>query len=150
MSFWFVGDEEPEDPRFRDAGIAASGLYNMAGARCMRQVRDRHEPLPAQWFVPDHWVKAWFSSPQLAGRAASRLVRAGLWERVDGGYGFAWLRDQNTPDAIRRTRKRERDKKQAQRSPMSPGDRAQCPQGTYRGDIDGSQGSTERLIGEST
>jgi hypothetical protein len=121
MSFWFVGDEEADDPRFLEAGMAASWLYTAAGSWCMREVRGRRNPLPAEWFIPTRWVRTWPNGARLAGR----LVRVGLWERVADGYCFAWIRDQNKPDALRQQRKHEREKKRAQRA---------CPQGTYRGD----------------
>jgi hypothetical protein len=135
MTFWLMGDEEPADDRFRAAGIAASGLYHMAGAQCMREVRNQRDPLPAQWFIPDHWVRGWPSGP----RTASRLVQVGLWERVDGGYRFAWIRDQNTPAAVGRSRARYREKKRNQR--------ANVPLGTYRGDICGPANHPEKRAG---
>jgi hypothetical protein len=104
VSFWFIGDEEPEDPRFRKAGLAAWGLYDAAGAQCMHEVHNQRERLlPAEWFVPDHFVRSW---PNGA-RAASKLVQVGLWERGDGGYCFKWIRPQNTPDALRANRAKE-------------------------------------------
>lgn len=103
MSFWFTGDEEPDDQRFRDAGLAACGLYQMAGAACMGKVRNQRTPLPARWFVPDHLVRSW---PNGA-RSAARLVRVGLWERTDGGYFYVWIRKQNTPEALRANRAKE-------------------------------------------
>ena len=103
VSFWFTGDEEPKDQRFRDAGLAACGLYQMAGAQCMREVRNQREALPAKWFVPDHFVRSW---PNGA-RVAARLVQVGLWERTDDGYFYAWIRQQNTPEALRDKRAKE-------------------------------------------
>ena len=110
MSFWFIGDEECDDPRFHQAGAGACGLYFMAGSQCMRGVYKRD--LPAEWFVPDHWVRRW---PNGA-RAAGRLVQVGLWERADGGYYYKWIRPQNTPDALRATREMERKKKDRART----------------------------------
>ena len=40
-------------------------------------------------------------------RSAARLVQVGLWEHTDGGYFYAWIRKQNTPDAIRANRAKE-------------------------------------------
>ncbi len=97
-----MGDEEPDDRRFRQAGIAASGLYHMAGAQCMHEVRNRQR-LPVEWLIPDHFVRSW---PNGA-RAAGKLVEVGLWERVEGGYCFAWVRPQNTPAAVRAKRAKE-------------------------------------------
>jgi hypothetical protein len=113
VSFWFVGDEEPEDPRFREAGLSAFGLYFAAGAQCMHEVRNqRQRLLPAEWFIPDHFVRSW---PNGA-RAAGRLVQVGLWERADDGYYFNWIRDQNKPDTLRARRAMEREKKDRARS----------------------------------
>jgi hypothetical protein len=107
MTFWFIGDEEPEDARFRKAGLAACGLYFAAGAQCMHEVHNQPQRvLPTEWFVPDHLVRGW---PNGA-RAAGKLVAVGLWERVDDGYYFRWIRRQNTPDALRATREMERKK----------------------------------------
>jgi hypothetical protein len=101
MSFWFIGDEEVDDPRFCEAGMAARGLYYAAGGWCMHEARGR--PLPDEWFIPDRWVRGWHGGA----RAAGRLVRAGLWERGDGGYWFKWIRPQNTPDTVRAVRAKE-------------------------------------------
>jgi hypothetical protein len=101
VSFWFIGDEEVDDPRFYEAGLAARGLYYAAGGQCMREARGR--PLPAEWFIPDRWVRGWPNGQRTAGR----LVQVGLWERVDGGYCFAWIRPQNTPAALKANRAKE-------------------------------------------
>ncbi len=129
MTFWNIGDEEPEDPRFIEAGPGACGLYFMAGASCMRRVRYRPESeIPPEWFVPDTWVKGWPDGARLA----SRLVDVGLWHRVAGGYLYAWIQPRNTAEAVRGKRKRERAKK-APRAGDSPGESAVIPLGTYRG-----------------
>src|SRR5690242_21550432 len=71
------------------------GLYVRAGSWCMGKVRYRPErEIPAEWFVPDDQVKAWCGSV----RQANRLVDVGLWYRARGGYGFAWIRTENTAD----------------------------------------------------
>lgn len=115
MTFWQIGDEEPEDPRFIAAGPGACGLYHMAGAWCMRQVRYRPESeIPREWIVPDRWVKGWPNGVRLA----NRLMTSGLWYRVHGGYGYAWIRPSNNTDYVREKRAAERrkwDAKQARK-----------------------------------
>jgi hypothetical protein len=124
MTFWHTGDEEHEDPRFR-AVPGGLGLYVTAGSWCMSRVRYRPEAeLPAEWFIPDEWVKG-----QPSGRRiAAGLERQCVWERLDGGYRYAWIRYQNTPDYVRRQRKREREKK-AKRHANSQGESTQFPRG---------------------
>ncbi|WP_156448333.1 hypothetical protein [Mycobacterium sp. NAZ190054] len=96
----------------------------------MAQVRGKHY-VPDQWEVPDYLVRGWG-----AAKAAAALVRAGLWVRVPGGYRYAWIRKENTPDRLRALRKRERDKwdsKQARKRfadfPNSPGELYSTPPG---------------------
>ena len=123
MTFWFSGDEEPEDPRFIAAGPGACGLYFMAGAHCMRQTRYRPEDeIPAEWFVSDHWVRGWPNGLRLA----ARLVDNGLWVRIPGGYAFDWIQKRNTADAVRAKRKKEREKK-ARGRVDSPGELGPIP-----------------------
>jgi hypothetical protein len=148
MTFWEIGDEEPEDPRFIAAGPGACGLYHMAGAYCMRQARYRPEhEVPPEWFVSDQWARGW----QNGSRLAARLVENGLWFRVPGGYKFDWIRPRNTADAVRAKRKKERDKK-ACKHVDSPGESAPIPQGTYTGESDAPPRPTRkrsRSAGES-
>ena len=110
MTFWEIGDEESEDPRFIEAGPAACGLYFMAGSSCMRRIRYRPEiEIPDEWFISDRWVRGWPNGARLAGR----LVDAKLWLRVPGGYQYAWIQPRNTPNAIRTKRKKDRSKWEA-------------------------------------
>jgi hypothetical protein len=107
MTFWNVGDEEHSDPRYEMAGAGSFELYHKAGSWCMGQVRGRPEAeIPLEWFVPDSFVR----SQQNGSRIAKRLVAVGMWERVDYGYRFAWIRDGNTTDYVRRRRKADREK----------------------------------------
>jgi hypothetical protein len=106
MTFWNVGDEESKDRRFCAAGPAGFGLYHLAGSWCLGEHRFKRD-LPAEWFIPDWWV----ASHPSGTRTAKLLVAQRLWKRLDGGYGFAWIRECNTPDAVRRLRKRELNKK---------------------------------------
>jgi hypothetical protein len=71
-------------------------------------------------------VKGWPSGL----RAAGRLVEVGLWERVQGGYRFVWIRDQNRPAAS---------PDKAPGSAIRNGASGQLsPLGTYTGDSAGS------------
>jgi hypothetical protein len=118
MTFWLIGDEEPEDSRFIAAGPGACGLYFMAGAHCMRQTRYRPEDeIPTEWFVSDQWVRGWPNGARLA----QRLVENGLWARTPGGYLFDWIQERNTAEAVRVKREKERAKKRS-RCADSPGD----------------------------
>jgi hypothetical protein len=65
------------------AGNAAMGLWVRAGSWCSQQLTDG--------FVPDDMIASLGNSGQ-----AKRLVAAGLWERVDGGYRF-WQWDERQP-----------------------------------------------------
>lgn len=107
MAWWYVGDEEADDERFR-AVPGGLGLYVGAGSHCLRQIRYRPEAeIPPEWFIPDHWIKGWPNGS----RIANALAREGLFVKMYGGFGFAWIREQNTADAVRRQRKRDREKK---------------------------------------
>jgi hypothetical protein len=113
LTFWNVGDEEWSDPRFIRAGSGSFELYHKAGSWVMGQVRGRPESeIPVEWFVPDEYVRGQRNGTRLA----NGLVRQGMWERVDYGYRFAWIRKGNTPDAVRTIRKNEREKKARQRA----------------------------------
>lgn len=68
------------------AGNTAIGLWTRAGAWCSAQLTDGH--------VPTDMVKL------LGGRPtdAKKLVDAGLWHQVDGGYQFhQWSEDDRQP-----------------------------------------------------
>lgn len=100
MSWFNIDDELHGDPRFRQAGLDAFGLYAAAGSWCLGDVRGRPGPLPKEWLVPDYFVAGWPSGA----KAAKKLVTAGLWEKVDAGYRFAWIRESNTPAAVSKRR----------------------------------------------
>lgn len=120
MTYWLVGEEEHDDPRFTTCSL---GLYVRAGSWCMGHVRYRRESeIPVEWFIPVTLVKAWGAT-----RQANELVRQGVLEPVIGGWRFAWIRPENTTDRVRAKRKRERDKK----APKPP-----IPQGKYMGEFD--------------
>jgi hypothetical protein len=108
MAWWLVGDEEHDDRRFLDAGPGALELYVRAGSWVMAQVRYRPSAeVPEEWFIPVEWVKGQHSGIRLA----NKLVEQGVFVKVFGGYGFRHIHPQNTPDAVRKQRNKERDKK---------------------------------------
>jgi hypothetical protein len=107
VTFWNIGDEEHSDPRFIRAGPGSFELYHKAGSWCMGQIRGRPEAeIPVDWFIPDEWVKGQHNGP----RTAKGLITQGMWERVEYGYRFAWIRDGNTTDYARKRRKTDREK----------------------------------------
>lgn len=107
MTFWNIGDEEHSDRRYTEAGHGSFELYHKAGSWCMGQVRGRPESeIPTEWFIPDEWVNGQHNGPKLA----RGLIAVGMWERVRHGYRFAWIRDGNTAEYVRRRRKIDRDK----------------------------------------
>jgi len=102
---WFkVDDTLAAHPKVNRAGLAAMGLWVLAGSWSSQQLTDGYVPL---WFVT-----------RLEGgrRAADRLVKVGLWHEVvneDGELGFTfheWEQANPTRDAVvtRREMARER------------------------------------------
>lgn len=75
-----IHDSAPEHPKLRAAGLAADGLWAMAGAHSMKEGTDG--------WVPAYWVATWPSGK----RYANTLVKVGLWtvEERNGipGYRF--------------------------------------------------------------
>jgi hypothetical protein len=98
---WLTTAADRNDERFIRAGPAARLLYIDAGAWCMQQVfNNRYAELPdTHWFVPHCLIEDWGKR-----KAASALVREGLWRRVDGGYEIVCLVYENTPDYVRAKR----------------------------------------------
>jgi hypothetical protein len=112
MTFWNVGDEECKDPDFL-ANPAAAGMYYLAGSWCMSEIHNRRgdDAIPADWFIPDWWVASFPKGKQLA----NYLVKVGKWKHVQAGYAYLIIQPGNTPEAVRRIRKHDRDKKSRQR-----------------------------------
>jgi len=62
----------------------------------------------------------------------------GLWYRIRGGYGYAWIRDANTAETLRARRAAERKKwesKMARRRAAEGLPKLPTPQGSYRGEL---------------
>lgn len=77
MTWFKVDDHLHSHPKTWAASLTAMGLWSVAGSWSSDQLTDG--------FVPDHMVMA-LSRGQAD--LADELVRAGFWERMDGGYQF--------------------------------------------------------------
>lgn len=96
FSFDDTWDNSPEVIR---AGTAAFGLYCRCGAWVARNLQDG--------FVPRE-IAAAYGSPEWA----KKLVDAGLWETVEGGYQMPHFLDRNeSGDQVRRRRKADAERK---------------------------------------
>lgn len=98
-----VADTAPEHPKLRAAGLAAAGLWAMAGGYAMGQLTDG--------WVPEYWVTTWPSGK----RHAATLVTVGLWRTEDRGGipGFTfhdWHTIQRAADKIKEDRERAKDR----------------------------------------
>lgn len=98
-----VADTAPEHRKLRAAGLAAAGLWAMAGGYAMRELTDG--------WVPEYWVTTWPSGK----RHAATLVKVGLWRHEDRdgipGYRFHdWFTIQRPADKIRDDRHRARER----------------------------------------
>ena len=85
------------------------GLYLKALDWC---IREAGRYLPASWSIPDQVIRAWG-----ARRTANELVATGVWEHDDYErvYRFIYIDEECAPQAIRDTRKKDREKKSRQR-----------------------------------
>jgi hypothetical protein len=88
-----VAETAPEHPKLRAAGLAAAGLWSLAGGYAMRELTDG--------WVPDYWVKSWPSGK----KHAATLVKVGLWTLAERngapGYEFHdWTDYQRTAEQI--------------------------------------------------
>ena len=106
---WFkVDDTLHSHPKPRKVGLAALGLWSLAGSYSMAYKTDG--------FVPDWFVTSW---PQ--GRKwADVLVKGGLWEigEKDGEAGWFfhdWLHYQPSSDEIEQGREYARDRQRKRR-----------------------------------
>lgn len=108
---WFkVDDTLHSHPKPRKAGLAAMGLWSLAGSYCMAYKTDG--------FVPAWFVSSWPNGRKLA----DQLVKAGQWEIGErdgetGWYFHDWHDYQPSSDEIEadREQSRERQRKHRQR-----------------------------------
>jgi 5-methylcytosine-specific restriction endonuclease McrA len=75
-----IADSAPEHPKLRQAGLAATGLWSLAGGWAMRELTDG--------WVPEYWIKSWPSGK----KHAATLVKVGLWspETRNGIPGYIY------------------------------------------------------------
>lgn len=87
---WFkVDDNFHSHPKARRAGLAAMGLWSLAGSHCMDYLTDG---IVERWFV-----ESWPDGIELA----ARLVTAGLWdEHLDGWAFHDWEKYQPTRERV--------------------------------------------------
>jgi hypothetical protein len=110
-----IHESAPEHPKLRAAGLAAAGLWSMAGAHSMKEGTDG--------WVPAYWVGTWPSGKRYAGV----LVKVGLWtvEARNGipGYRFHDFLDyQRSAKRIEEEREKARQRMAALRSGQSKSD----------------------------
>lgn len=99
MTWFKVDDGLAFHPKVLDAGNMAMGLWVRAGAWCMANLTDGR--LPRAMIAPLDGRK----------RDADRLIRAGLWEQVDGGYQFVdWHQWQPTKVQVKADREATRER----------------------------------------
>jgi hypothetical protein len=108
------------------ASSAEYGLYLKALDWCLREA-GRY--LPAEWVIPEWVITGWGQR-----RTANQLAATGIWEHdpYEHVYRFRYVYRRNTPESLRQTRTKGREKKARQRvaranvprgqMAMSPGD----------------------------
>lgn len=130
------------------AGNAACGLWVRAGSWSAHQL--------TEGFVPDDIVATLGTFTQ-----ARRLVSAGLWVEVEGGFRFhEWTADGRNPtrEQVLERRRKDREKKAKARSirqldghdSAKPQDKGECPQGTRQGHPGGLTRGIPRGVGSTT
>jgi hypothetical protein len=103
MPFFLIGDEEPDNPVIRAAGLDGFGLWAAAGAFSMHHL--------TEGFVPSYYVRSWPNGKKVA----EKLVKHGIWAVVDDGYRYIeWkqrskkqILDERKAARIRQQRKRD-------------------------------------------
>lgn len=101
MAWFKVDDQLHGHPKPRKAGLAAMGLWSLAGSHCAAYKSDG--------FVPTWYIDSWPRGRRLA----SELITAGLWQPAEHnglpGYRFHdWDDYQPTADEIERDREASR------------------------------------------
>uniref|UniRef100_UPI003018A971 hypothetical protein n=1 Tax=unclassified Microbacterium TaxID=2609290 RepID=UPI003018A971 len=89
MAWFRVDDQLHAHPKPRRAGLAAIGLWTLAGSHCMS-------------YLTDGIVERWFVESLPGGvKLAGRLVKAGLWHEHPDGWEFHdWAEFQFTREQI--------------------------------------------------
>lgn len=125
MPYFGVDDGFAFHRKVLKAGNAACGLWVRAGSWCNQQLTDG--------YVPEEMVGVLGTPSQ-----AARLVKAGLWQEVDGGYQFhEWSEEGRnfTRSEVLAKREKERERKAKQRAgkPEEQQVNDHRPNGTHAG-----------------
>lgn len=99
MAWFKVDDQLHSHPKAGRAGLAAMGLWTLAGSHCMSYLTDG---VVERWFVESkpHGVKL-----------AAALVKAGLWDEHEDGWVFHdWDEFQPTSEKVLEDRAEARDR----------------------------------------
>jgi hypothetical protein len=83
MTWFKVDDTLGSHPKARAAGLAAMGLWVVAGAWSSQHL--------TEGFVPDWFVNSWPSGQ----KRAANLVQSGLWIEADSGFTFHQWEERN-------------------------------------------------------
>jgi hypothetical protein len=108
VAFFNVDDQFHGHPKARKAGLAAVGLWTVAGSHCRA-------------YKSDGFVPAWFVDGWKARRGAAQLVAAGLWHECEqeGEQGWRfhdWHDINETADELEKNRQRARDRQRKRRA----------------------------------
>ncbi len=104
MTWFKVDDTLGSHPKPRAAGLAAMGLWVVAGAWSSQHL--------TEGFVPDWYVKSWPSGH----KRAADLVQSGLWVEADSGYRFhQWEERQPTKAQVESEREAARERQRRHR-----------------------------------
>lgn len=136
MTWFKVDDTLAFHHKVVHAGTAAMGLWVRAGAWCAQMLTDG--------FVPAHMVGALSDGDATL---AARLVTAGLWLDVDGGFAFhAWSDLQPSAHQVKDRRRKETERKAAWRAEQQRRrDDARVPEMSRR-DISGTDDWTDASV----
>lgn len=106
-----IDDQIAHHPKFIEAGPLASWLWVCGNGYCNKYLTDG--------FIPEGAIDTLGTVPN-ASKWAQRLVSAGLWEAVDGGFHVHDFHDHN-PKASDVKAKRESDRKRKESARKSNG-----------------------------
>lgn len=112
MPFFNVDDQFHSHPKPRRAGLAAVGLWTVAGSWSQAHKQEG--------FVPDWFIASWPQGKKLA----AELVKAALWRVGDregeaGHWFHDWLDIHYTADEIEAQRQKNRERQRARRKRLS-------------------------------